>query len=137
MIFLEGKSEYSNWGDESNPRLKPHHSGYTVAIDNKVYWRSCGWHNFNQGKWHVVVFEIKDNDSFKYYEIEPTPEQYLNPPKNSRLVWASIYNYKSDPNYPSNDELEDMFNIEFESYIQSLTRDSKLNSILDPILNSI
>jgi len=129
MIFLDGQSEYSNWSNRfGENKLFPHHTGYIVALDNRVYWRSCSWHNFNEGRWHVVNFENPETKE----SIEITPEQYINRPKGyTRTSHGAIYNHKDDPSYPSNKELEDMFNIEFEAYIKRLNRDFKLNSVIN------
>jgi hypothetical protein len=116
MIFL-GETTYSDF-----------HKEYIVSLNDIVYRRSY-WQHTNVVRWDVVIFE---NESYSKNKYSITPEEYFNPPKsvhrpysNRRFVYNSIEDYENLPNYPTKHELEAEF--------ISLTRNVKLNSILDGI----
>lgn len=129
--IIKGHSRYF----EGNPQS----TTYYVTFNNKVFVRSCyptqttsgvsNWIDWSSD-WSILQMYHEHNSSDI---IGITADQFINNTIPERYIGQSlsaIYNYRNDDSIPTGEELDKMFDIEFESVIKSLERNCKLNQIL-------
>ncbi len=122
MEIIKGQSSYFEG--------RPHSTTYFVSLNNRIFIRSCSWRDWLEGSWSLLQMYHKDNSS---NSINITAEQFINntiPEGYTGQSWSSISNYKNNDSIPNAKELDNMFDVTFESSIKSLERDCKLNQII-------